>query len=119
MFRWAALLVAMAWAVTPTMACLMPGVEMTAADHDCCQKMAAMCGGTHRMPMSHSCCKASKPQGQVPLATKVKTLPGAGIAIADRLPVLLAAAASPSSTFAPATDSPPESPPGCSLVLRI
>lgn len=118
MFRWAALLVAMAWAVTPTMACLMPGVEMTAAERECCQQMAAMCGGAHRMPMTHSCCQAGEPR-QAPLATKVKTSTGVSFAIADRLPASLATAPSASSTFAPATDSPPESPPGCSPVLRI
>jgi hypothetical protein len=39
----------------PTMACMLPGLPMTAAEQECCKKMAEQCGGVN-MPPSHTCC---------------------------------------------------------------
>jgi hypothetical protein len=40
----------------PTMACLLPTVTLTTAEHECCKRMAGQCGQSG-MPSSHSCCQ--------------------------------------------------------------
>lgn len=40
----------------PTMACLLPTVTLTAAEHECCKRMGNQCGRAG-MPSSHSCCR--------------------------------------------------------------
>src|SRR5216684_3974218 len=45
---------------TPIMACLIPAASMTAAERDCCKRMAGECGKA-RMPQSHPCCQATVP----------------------------------------------------------
>jgi hypothetical protein len=40
----------------PTMACMLPTVTLTAAERECCKKMANECGRAG-MPSSHSCCQ--------------------------------------------------------------
>src|SRR6516225_2066681 len=47
---------AMLLAALPVMACARPGAEMTAAERECCKKMAAQCGGGGMMK-SHKCCQ--------------------------------------------------------------
>jgi hypothetical protein len=42
----------------PVAACVLPGAGMTAAEQDCCKKMAERCGHTG-MAKSHSCCHIS------------------------------------------------------------
>jgi hypothetical protein len=58
-----ALLIAM-WLVTPDLLCLIPGVEMTMEEHECCEKMGSDCG---RAPMQdmHSCCRTVTPSDAV------------------------------------------------------
>jgi hypothetical protein len=41
---------------TPIMACTMQANAMTAAERDCCKRMAQECG-KGKMSQSHSCCK--------------------------------------------------------------
>jgi len=41
---------------TPMMACLIPAIAMTAADRDCCKRMAGHCGHKGKA-QSHSCCQ--------------------------------------------------------------
>jgi 3-methyladenine DNA glycosylase AlkC len=43
---------------TPIMACLVPAAAMTAAERDCCKRMAEECGKAG-MPQSHSCCQTT------------------------------------------------------------
>jgi hypothetical protein len=43
---------------TPIMACLIPAAEMTAAERDCCKRMAHQCGDKG-MGQSHSCCQTT------------------------------------------------------------
>jgi hypothetical protein len=38
------LVITVLWAVTPAVACLLPTRPMTAAEHECCRKMAHQCG---------------------------------------------------------------------------
>jgi hypothetical protein len=47
--------IAVLWAVTPAIACLVPTQQMTPSEHACCVKMAQQCGSS-AMPASHSCC---------------------------------------------------------------
>ena len=43
---------------TPIMACLIPAASMTAAERDCCKRMAGECGKAG-MPQSHPCCQTT------------------------------------------------------------
>ena len=43
-------------AALPAMACTVPGATMTAAEHDCCKRMAEQCGHSG-MAKSHGCCQ--------------------------------------------------------------
>jgi hypothetical protein len=46
------------WLVTPDLLCLIPGVEMTADEHQCCEKMGSDCGQIP-MPDMQGCCRTS------------------------------------------------------------
>ena len=48
------------WLVTPDLLCLIPGIEMTADEHECCEKMGAHCGKIP-MPDMHTCCRTATP----------------------------------------------------------
>ena len=48
------------WIATPDLLCLIPGVEMTVDEHECCEKMGPDCGKIP-MPDMHSCCEAATP----------------------------------------------------------
>jgi hypothetical protein len=54
-----ALLIA-GWLLTPELLCLIPGVEMTAREHECCEKMGSDCGRIP-MPDMHTCCRTTAP----------------------------------------------------------
>src|ERR1035438_3597160 len=60
----ALLTIALLWAITPAMACVLPGATMTPAERECCHHMAEQCGSSV-MPASHSCCKAQGPTNTV------------------------------------------------------
>jgi len=49
-------ILAMMLAALPVMACARPGAAMTAAEHDCCKRMAEQCGHSG-MAKSHGCCQ--------------------------------------------------------------
>jgi hypothetical protein len=49
-------LLAMLLGALPVMACTVPGVTMTAAERDCCKRMAERCGHSS-MAKSHGCCQ--------------------------------------------------------------
>src|SRR5690242_6616599 len=57
-FRLGAALVVLLSLLAPTMACALPGSQMTAAEHACCRHMKGECGSM-KMPTSHSCCQKS------------------------------------------------------------
>ena len=54
-------ILALLLATLPVMACTVPGATMTAAERDCCQRMAEQC---HRSGManSHGCCQTQASQ---------------------------------------------------------
>jgi hypothetical protein len=60
------LLIAM-WLATPDLLCLIPGVEMTVDEHDCCEKMGSDCGRVP-MPDMHTCCRTVTPSNAVIVA---------------------------------------------------
>ena len=99
----------------PIAACMTLGRGMTTEEHNCCKKMAQMCESS-AMPSSHSCCKSKAS----PLLSDVyKTRQYAFVA-----PALLVSAVGSSLSPVMAdrslqTESPPESPPKISSVLRI
>jgi hypothetical protein len=60
----ALLTIALLWAITPAMACVLPGATMTPAERECCHHMAEQCGSS-MMPASHSCCQTQRPTNTV------------------------------------------------------
>jgi hypothetical protein len=57
----------LAWLATPEILCLLPGVEMTADEHECCEQMGPDCG---KVPMTdmHTCCPTPPPSHDVMVA---------------------------------------------------
>jgi hypothetical protein len=49
-----------AWLLTPDLLCLIPGVEMTAREHQCCEQMGGDCGQIP-MPDMQTCCRSETP----------------------------------------------------------
>jgi hypothetical protein len=47
-----------AWLLTPDLLCLIPGVQMTVEQHECCETMGPDCGRVP-MPDMHSCCQTT------------------------------------------------------------
>jgi 3-methyladenine DNA glycosylase AlkC len=107
----------------PIMACLVPAAGMTAAERDCCKRMAEECGKAG-MPQSHSCCQtatvpdhlaaiksSSDANSQYPTMFVAHVIhPALTIAIVSD---------SGSSPLAADIHSPPVSPPVAISILRI
>jgi hypothetical protein len=111
-------LIAVLWAVTPAIACLMPIHQMTPAERECCLKMAQQCGSSV-MPSSHSCCQRHQRDNAV---SPVQTYPpNRPFALAIVPPSTIVAVDSAlTSLLSPALEaSPPTSSPGCTSVFRI
>ena len=49
---------AVLFAALPVMACMVPNAAMTAAERECCKKMAGQCGDMG-MARSHPCCQVT------------------------------------------------------------
>jgi hypothetical protein len=111
-------MIAVLWAVTPAIACLVPMHQMTPAEHECCLKMAQQCGSSV-MPSSHSCCQVHQRETAVsPVSTYPPNRPFA-LAIVPPSSIVLADSAV-TSAISPALEAPPpESSPGYISVLRI
>ncbi len=115
-------LLAMLLGALPVMVCTVPGVTMTAAERDCCKRMAERCGHSG-MAKSHGCCQ---PQAS---PSKFEVLKSSSF----QLNVSLAEFHIQPATFRAAGDSPllcitkiasaPHGPPGLSsvptTVLRV
>jgi hypothetical protein len=52
------LALAILFAALPVMACALPNASMTAAERECCKKMAGQCGDMG-MAKSHPCCQVT------------------------------------------------------------
>ena len=100
----------------PLVACVTAGQEMTEDEHTCCLKMASMCE-TSAMPASHSCCKhALSPQVVAVSKARNGDLAALAVLLFEQGPPL------PTPLFRRSmrtSESPPESPPKISTVLRI
>ena len=81
-FALALLLVAL-----PVAACVLPGAGMTAAEQDCCKKMAERCGHAG-MAKSHSCCQISAEPGNLhALKTSATQIGDFSFVVSHSLPV--------------------------------
>jgi len=108
---------------TPIMACALPAMAMTKAEHECCKRMAQDCGKSG-MAQSHSCCQTTTAPDRLP------AIKSSSDVNSQHLPLVLVAALPPMSVAAIATEfgsqwwasdihSPPVSPPVSISVLRI
>ena len=112
------LAIAVLWAATPAIACLVPTHQMTKAEHDCCLKMAQECGSS-MMPSSHSCCQGHQREAAVsPVATYSPTRPF-DVVIVPQISILLISSPSVSLNVPALEAPPPKSSPSCSSILRI
>jgi hypothetical protein len=110
--------IAVLWAVTPAIACLVPMRQMTPAEHECCRKMAQQCGSS-MMPSSHSCCQGHQRDTAV---SPIPTYPpnrSSALAIVSPSSVVLVDSALTSPLSLAREAPPPESSAGCRSVLRI
>lgn len=105
--------------LTPVMACMLPGAQMTAQERACCRMMHNQCEQMG-MSESHGCCQKTPRALYAVPATTTETLHSAAIPvnspIASELP----------NPFSTATDwvehhdfSPPQSPPSTISILRV
>jgi hypothetical protein len=116
----ALLTIALLWAITPVMACVLPTATMTPAERECCHHMAEQCGSS-MMPASHSCCQAQRPTNtvlpQALTAGPVRPLTIAVVPPVASLGALPAVTVRCHVSFLHAP--PPEPSPGGNSVLRI
>jgi hypothetical protein len=107
----------------PIMACALPAMAMSAAERECCKRMAHDCGDKG-MAKSHSCCQTVSVPDRLP-AIKSSSQAGSKhlrLALAHALPPLPTITTireSASSPLAADIHSPPVSPPASISVLRI
>lgn len=115
-----ALILLLVTCLAPAMACMVPGVEMSAQEHACCRTMKNQCGQMG-MPASHGCCqKAPSSVHDNALTTKIVVLsPVAITAIRLTAHEVLRTASVVVGWVGHPNDSPPESPPPTVSILRI
>lgn len=113
-------LVTVMWTVTPALLCLLPGEQMTAAEHECCEKMAQQCGSA-LMPSSHTCCQhPDQSTTGVKAAASYSPTRYADLAIIPQIAeVVLPDSTAAGGEFSHIKAHFSETPPGCSSVLRI
>ncbi len=117
-----AAILAMLLAALPVMACARRGVAMTAAERDCCKRMAEKCGRSG-MAESHECCQAQVSPNDF-RALKASSSPiGHSLVSVQAQPLVLQPTVAPRFGFVAGIASPPHSPPGLlssgTTVLRI
>ena len=110
-------------AAMPVMACTIPGAVMTAAERDCCKRMAQECGKSG-MKQSHSCCQATPVPDHLSAIKSSSDISSEHLAAVARpglasMPPIAAISGSGLSLRAPDIHSPPVSPPAGISVLRI
>ena len=117
-FTLALLLVAL-----PVAACVLPGAGMTAAEQDCCKKMAERCGHAG-MAKSHPCCQMSAaPSNLHALKTSATQIGDFSFAVLHSLPISAQCIAALTASSAVFQISDVHGPPGLeslsSTILRI
>ena len=109
------------WLITPDLLCLIPGVEMTADEHECCEKMGPDCGKIP-MPDLHSCCRTATPPHAV-IASRTTDYPeqraSLAPAIIPKIDVLYATLPTVQWQRHESPTSPPSVPRGSFDILRI
>jgi hypothetical protein len=107
---------------TPIMACLVPAAAMTAAERDCCKRMAQECGNKE-MPQSHSCCQTTTVPDHLAAIKSSSDLNSAHLLVfahaINSAPTIATVLVSGSSPWAVDIHSSPVSPPVAISVLRI
>jgi hypothetical protein len=107
----------------PIMACSLPAMAMSAAERECCKRMAQECG-KKGMAKSHSCCQTVSVPDHLPAIKSSSDVGSKHLAVAfvHALPPILTTTTmleSGSSPWAADIHSPPVSPPASISVLRI
>jgi hypothetical protein len=107
--------------LTPAMACMAPGAQMSAQERACCRAMKNQCGQME-MSASHSCCQKTPLLSVHDNALDAKAVASSPIAV----PVIWLAASelvNPASTVIGWLEhtgySPPKSPPSTISILRV
>jgi len=113
---------ALLMAALPVMACTVPGAVMTAAERDCCKRMANQCGHSG-MAKSHGCCEIqTAPNDFHALKASFSQLDHSLIDLYAQ-PIVLQRIAVSQLMFTPNTTFPTHGPPGldysATTVLRI
>ena len=108
---------------TPIMACAMEANAMTAAERECCKRMAGECG-KGKMSQSHSCCQTVAIPDHLPAIKSSSGVHSKSLALVlvHALPAIATMAMIPESGSSPREadiHSPPVSPPITISVLRI
>jgi hypothetical protein len=115
-------ILAMMLAALPVMACARPGAAMTAAERDCCKRMAEQCGGSG-MAKSHKCCQTQASPGDFHALKAPSSRLDHSLLNVYAQPVAAQAIFDPQVMRTASTPSPTDSPPGlrssATTVLRI
>ena len=114
------LVLLLASCLTPAMACLAPGAQLTTEERACCRMMQNKCGQMD-MPASHSCCHKTPPNVyDKALGAKAVALHPLAITVVWLTSSeLLNPASSVTGCAEHHNYSPPESPPSTISILRI
>jgi hypothetical protein len=114
------LVLLLASCLTPAMACMIPGAQMTAEERACCRMMENQCEQMG-MPASHGCCEKTPPNFyDNALDTKAVALHPVAIAVVWLAsPELLNPASSVAGWVEHHDYSPPKSPASTISILRI
>ena len=113
---------ALLMAALPVMACTVPGAVMTAAERDCCKRMANQCGHSG-MAKPHGCCEIQTAPNDFHAVKASFTQLDHSLIDFHAQPVALQTIADSQLIFTANTTFPTHSPPGlgysATTVLRI
>ena len=113
------LVLLLASSLTPAMACMIPGAQMTTEERACCRMMQNQCEQMG-MPASHGCCQKNLPNVYENALTKAVVPHSVGITVVWLAsPELLNPPSSLTGWVEHRDSSPPKSPPSTISILRI
>lgn len=116
--KYVCLVAAVLLLASPLMACVLPGLEMTPAEQDCCKHMSQDCGSM-QMDDSHSCCKKAPQAGSQSFQASKVLNPDAVQPSATVAEIVVPAGVSFVSSLSDEIVVNTKSPPGRQTVLRI
>ena len=114
------LVLLLATGLSPAMACMVPGAQMTPEERACCRMMQNQCGQME-MPASHGCCQkapANLYDKALNASAAVLHVPAASVIWLDAS-ALFTQEASIAGWTEHRDYSPPQSPPSTISILRI